>query len=396
MEKRHGIWMRAAAIGMAVATMPAPTLAANGAKAGNGGERPFVATLLMDAGSGEVLEATNPQQQWPPASMAKMMLMLLVAERLADGRLTLDTPVRVSTWASKMGGSQVFLREGEVFPLGEMMQAVVIASANDAAVAVAEQIAGSIDAFVALMNERASALGLSNTVYRTVHGLPPGRAKDKGDDLTSAEDLGKLGRELVGHPQIVRWTSTREAPFRNGTFILRNTNHLLRSYPEATGLKTGYHAGAGFGLTASATQGDLTLIAVVLGAKTKRSSTEEGKRLLTHGFASYRVVHATEAGRPLGAIIPVEGGDVPEVGAVAATTLRLLVKRSPAIDPQVELRLPHLLEAPVRKGQRVGQAIVLGEGRTLGRVDVLADRDVAAVGWVASWRRWWSSGTAAE
>jgi D-alanyl-D-alanine carboxypeptidase (penicillin-binding protein 5/6) len=390
------MWLRATAVGLAMAAMPAPAFPASGAKAGAGNERPFVATVLMDAGSGELLEATNPQQQWPPASMAKMMLMLLVAERLADGRLTLATPVRVSTWASKMGGSQVYLKEGEVFPLGEMMQAVVIASANDAAVAVAEQIAGSIDAFVALMNERAGALGLSNTVYRTVHGLPPGRGKDKGDDLTSAEDLGKLGRELVGYSQIVRWTSTREAPFRNGTFILRNTNHLLRSYSEATGLKTGYHAGAGFGLTASATHGDLTLIAVVLGAKTKRSATEEGKRLLTHGFATYRVVNATEAGRPLGAVIPVEGGDAPEVGAVAATTLRLLVKRSPASDPQVELRLPHLLEAPVRKGQRVGQALVLGGGRTLGQVDVLADRDVAAVGWIASWRRWWSSGAAAE
>jgi D-alanyl-D-alanine carboxypeptidase (penicillin-binding protein 5/6) len=348
----------------------------------------FAATLLMEAGNGDVLVATEPNRRWPPASMAKMMLMLLAAERLADGRLSLDDRVTASAWASRMGGSQVYLRQGESFPLREMMQAVVIASANDAAVAVAEHIAGTSDAFVDLMNQRAKELGLADTVYRTVHGLPPGRGQET--DLTSARDLAVLAREVTRYPQVLAWASTPTAPFRGGSFTLTNTNRLVGTYRGATGLKTGYHRTSGFGLTATATRGDLTLVAVVLGAPTKAAAAEEAARLLTHGFSEYRVVEATTEGRTIGEPIPVEGGEVAAVHAVAAAGLRLVVKRTEVPKPQVEVRVPHLLSAPVEKGQRVGKLLVVNDGATLGKVDLLADREVAAVGWRSWLRAWWS------
>jgi D-alanyl-D-alanine carboxypeptidase (penicillin-binding protein 5/6) len=341
----------------------------------------------MDAESGTVLFESQPDRQWPPASMVKIMMMLLVMERVTDGRLDLDEPVTTSAWASRMGGSQVYLRDGEVFSLREMLKALVIASANDAAVAIAEHVAGTTEAFVDLMNARRRELGLENTTYHTVHGLPPGRGEP--DDLSSAYDLALLAGKVITYPQILEWSSMSDAPFRNGTFKLTNTNALIRSYRGANGLKTGFHQRARFGVTATARRGELTLIAVVLGAPTKKASSAEAARLLTLGFATYRAVRATEKGRPVGAMIPVEGGDVQAIRAVARDNLRLLLKRAEAPDVQVEARLPHLLTAPIRNGQRVGEVVVVSGSTTFGTMDLVADRDVTAVGWLGWWRNWW-------
>jgi D-alanyl-D-alanine carboxypeptidase (penicillin-binding protein 5/6) len=341
----------------------------------------------MDAESGAALFESHPHDQWPPASMVKIMTMLLVMERTTDGRLDLDEPVTTSAWASRMGGSQVYLRDGEVFPLREMLKALVIASANDTAVAIAEHIAGTTEAFVDLMNERARELGLKNTSYHSVHGLPPSRGEP--DDLSTAYDLALLAREVITYPQILEWASVAEAPFRKGAFKLTNTNSLIRSYPGANGLKTGFHQRARFGLTATATRGELTLIAVVLGAPTKKASSTEAARLLTRGFATYRAVRAAEKGRPVGALIPVEGGDVEAIRAVARDNLRLLLKRAEAPDVRVEARVPHLLTAPIRNGQRLGAVAVVSGSTTFGTVDLVADRDVTAVGWLGWWRNWW-------
>ena len=351
------------------------------------GDDPFAATLLMEAGSGEVLAATNPHRRWPPASMTKMMLILLVLERVDGGQLSLDEPVKTSAWASRIGGSQVYLRQGEVFPLRAMMQAVAIASANDAATAVAEHLAGSTDACVTRMNQRARELGLTDTVYQSVHGLPPGRGQEL--DLTSATDLAMLARELIRHRDALTWASTREAPFRGGKFTLTNTNRLIGAYPGATGLKTGFHRGSGFGLTATATRGDLSLIAVVLGGHTKRAVADEAARLLTYGFSTFRVVDAVNRGRAVGGPIPVEGGDDGEVRAVAAESLRLVLKRAESSRVQIEGRVPHLVWAPVTKGQRLGELVVVNNETVLGRVELVADRDVTATSWRAWWRGWW-------
>jgi D-alanyl-D-alanine carboxypeptidase (penicillin-binding protein 5/6) len=354
---------------------------------------PFAARMLLDAETGTVLFESEPHRPWPPASMVKMMVVLLTMERVADGRLTLDDDVRASAWASRMGGSQVYLKEGEVFPLRDMLRAVVIASANDASAAIAEHIAGSTGAFVDLMNARAKELGLTDTVYRSVHGLPEKAAGD--DDVTSAADLARVARELLKYDDVVAWASTPQALFRNGTFQLTNTNHLINRYAGANGMKTGYHRRSGFGVTATAARDDFTLVAVVLGARVRRECFAEAARLLTHGFASYRVVNAVRQGQPIGTVVPVEGGETDEVLALAQGDLRIIVPRKADMNPQVEARLPRLVNAPVQKGQRLGEAVIVKGEEVLGRTDLVADRDIAAVGWLGWWRSWWSAAGAA-
>jgi serine-type D-Ala-D-Ala carboxypeptidase (penicillin-binding protein 5/6) len=347
------------------------------------------AWLVMDADTGVVLAEKDAHKSWPPASMTKMMTVLIAMERVRDGSLSLDDPVRVSGWASRIGGSQVYLAEGESFPLGEMLKAVMIASANDAAMAVAERIAGSSAAFVELMNARATALGLSDTVYQSPHGLPP--AAGQKADLSSAHDLAVLGRELMRFPEVMRWAGTAQAGFRGNSMQMANTNHLVRTYEGATGLKTGYYREAGFCVTASATRADLNLIAVVLGVPNKRESFAEAARLLNENFAAYRMVAPAKRGGSVGEI-QVAGGDGETVKAVAVDDLRILVKRTEDKGVVTEARIPRLLQAPVRQRQPLGEVIVRRGDQELGKVAVVADRDVAATGWLSwLWNRSLSS-----
>lgn len=348
-----------------------------------------VAYVLMDARTGMVLGERDAHKRWPPASMAKMMTVLIAMERVRSGSLSLDEPVRASAWASRIGGSQVYLAEGESFPLGEMLKAVMIASANDAAVAVAERIAGSPAAFVDLMNERARALGLSDTTYQSVHGLPPGKGQKA--DVTSAHDLAVLGRELMRFPEVMRWAGMPAAGFRNDTLQMSNTNHLVRTYTGATGLKTGYYFQAGFSVTATATRNDLDLIAVVLGLSSKKDCFAETARLMNEAFATYRVVAPARRGAAVGQV-PVAGGTGDSVQALALDDLRVLVKRADDKGIAVEARIPRLLQAPVRLRQPLGDIVVRRGDKELGRVSVVADREVAATGWF-SWL--WNRGLAA-
>jgi D-alanyl-D-alanine carboxypeptidase (penicillin-binding protein 5/6) len=312
--------MRSRSLALAVATVALvcaaiPAWAARRASAppATGGPAAYI---VMDADSGTVLAEHEAHKRWPPASMTKMMTVLIAMERVRDHQLSLDEPVRASAWASRIGGSQVYLAEGESFPLGEMLKAIMIASANDAAVAVAEHIAGSTTAFVDLMNERAKALGLADTTYQSVHGLPPGPGQTA--DLTSAHDLAILGRELMRFPEVMRWAGTPTAGFRNDTLQMSNTNHLVRTYPGATGLKTGYYREAGFCVTATATRNDMNLVAVVLGLEMKNASFSEAARLLNEGR---RPPRAREAGRGQGRggrgphPAPPPGADPPAPGA---------------------------------------------------------------------------------
>src|SRR5207244_192644 len=314
-----------------------------------------VAYVVMDADSGTVLAEHDAHKRWPPASMAKMMTVLIAMERVRDGSLTLDTPVRASAWASRIGGSQVYLAEGETFPLGERLKAVMIASANDAAVAVAEHVAGSTAAFVELMNARAEALGLADTTYQSPHGLPPARGQTA--DLTSAHDLAVLARELMRFPEAMRWAGTASAGFRNDTLAMANTNHLVRTYAGATGLKTGYYREAGFSVTATATRSDLDLIAVVLGLPTKQESFGVAARLLNEHFAAYRVVRPARRGAPAGQVA-VAGGSQESVQAVALADLRLLLKRGEDRGVVVEAHIPRLVQAPIRLRQPLGAGAV--------------------------------------
>jgi len=224
---------------------------------------PYATACVLEPSSGRVIFDLNMHQPWPPASMTKMMLMLIVAEKLHDGSLKLTDQVSTSALASKMGGSQVYLKEGETFSLDDMMKAIVVHSANDASMAMAEYVAGSGEAFVVMMNKRAHELGMNDTHYRSPHGLPP--APGTQADMTSAYDSAILARELIRYPDVLRWSSIDTTGFRNNTFERRNTNHLIRTYKGCDGLKTGFYYQAGFNVTATAKRGDLRLIAVVMG-----------------------------------------------------------------------------------------------------------------------------------
>ena len=376
-------------------TVLAATLAmAGGALARNAPTRPAaspepVAYYVADAETGEVLAEKDAHKRWPPASMTKMMTVLLAMERVRNGSASLSDPVHVSQWASKIGGSQVFLAPGETFSLGEMLKAVMIASANDGAVAVAEHMAGSTPAFVDLMNARAKELGLADTTYQSPHGLPPGPGQTA--DISSAHDLAVLGRELMRFPEVMQWAGTPSAGFRNDTLQMMNTNHLVRgTFQGATGLKTGFYVDAGFCVTATATRNDLSVIAVVLGEPTKQGSFTQAARLMNEAFANYRVLVAARKGVAVGEV-PVTGG-AESVKAVATADLRVLLKRAEDKGVAVEARLPKQAAAPIRKQQSLGEVVVRRGDQEMGRVPVVADRDVAAVGWL-SWlwnRRLWN------
>jgi len=331
---------------------------------------PYKSAILVDADSGAVLFEKDAHRQSPPASMTKMMLMLLIAERVRDGSMHWDDPIPTSAWASKIGGSQVYLKQGEVFPLAEMMQAVVIHSANDAAVAVAEAAAGSTEAFVDLMNERAKALDMHDTIYHSVHGLPPG--KGQAPDLSSAADLAVLARELVKCPDIMKWAGTKEAPFRHGEMTLTNTNRLVRETSWVDGLKTGYYREAGFNVTATGKRDGLRLIAIVMGAPEKHACFGEAAKLLNRGFADYKELVAVKQGDVVANDVAVKGGQPRFVRIVAGGNVSVLAKRGQQRNFSMELALSGDVQAPLRANARVGDVVVKDGDTVIGRVPALA------------------------
>jgi serine-type D-Ala-D-Ala carboxypeptidase (penicillin-binding protein 5/6) len=332
------------------------------------------------ANTGTELAASDADKQWPPASMTKMMTVLLALEQVRARKHTLAETVHVSAHAAATGGSQVYLKAGETFSLGELLSAVMIPSANDAAVAVAEHLAGSTDAFVRRMNGRARALGMTRTVYHSPNGLPPEPGKEP--DLSTARDLSHLARRLMQFSEALQWSGTVEAPFRAGTFTMHNTNRLLTSFAGATGLKTGHYGVAGFSVTASATRGDLTLVAVVLGAPTHVGCFDVAKRLLGDAFDRYRVVVAARPGVSVGTV-PVTGGTDGSVKAIPTSELRLVVPRADERQLVVEPRIPRTLAAPVLLQQPLGEVVVRRGDEQLGRVQVVADAAVDSAGWLA-------------
>ncbi len=331
---------------------------------------PYRALLLMEAHSGQVLVDENAHEQRPPASMVKMMLMLIVAEKVAAGELSWDDPIIASREAERMGGSQVYLATGETFSLRELMETVVIASANDASLAVAEAVGGSRDGFVDLMNERARQLGLRNTVYHSPHGLPP--AKDQDSDLSTAHDLALVARELLKHPQLMTWSDTAESTFRNGTFKLLNTNHLIRTTPWVNGIKTGYTREAGFNLTATGERNGMVLIGVVMGAPTKQKCSEEAVRLLNRGFNGFQPQQAVRKGDVIANDVPVRDGDPRFVRIVAGDDLAVVSPRGAKPRFTVDLVMPSELQAPLDAAARVGSVVIRQDGREIGQVPALA------------------------
>ena len=345
-------------------------------------ESPFTlssrSAILMEAKTGKILFAQDEHAALAPASVTKLMAMLLVMEAVDSGRLKLSELVTASPEACRMGGSQIWLEEGEQMTVADLMKAVAIVSANDATVALAEHLAGSEENFVRLMNERARELGMKDTVYVNATGLTPDDPA-KGKNLTSACDQAILAREMLRHPAVLRWTGTWIDYVRDGQSFLRNTNNLVRFYEGCDGLKTGFTDEAGFCLVATAKRAGLRLIAVVMKAPTAAARSAEVTKLFNYGFSRLEAHMLYREGEVV-ADLPVVLGRKDHVPVVVAEELSVIVERGTAVVPKKRLLLPARVTAPVKRGAVLGQAIAMVDGRECGRAALVAGCSVPRSG----------------
>lgn len=335
-------------------------------------ELPFdvdaLSAVLMDAETGEILYAKNPDEALPPASVTKIMTLLLVMEAIDAGQIQMGDMVSVSEYAASMGGSQVYLESGEQMSVEDLLKSTVVSSANDAAVALAELVAGSEEAFVRRMNERAAELGMEHTAFENVTGLDD----DTASHLISAEDIAIMSRELISHEKILEYTSIWMDTIRNGAFGLSNTNRLIRFYSGATGLKTGSTSKAKFCISATAKRDGLHLIAVIMGSPTRDVRNAMATRLLDWGFANYSMYRnpGADAGR-----IKVLGGVAEDCGLEFGDYARLMKKGSEkSVTYTVEL--PDTVAAPIAEGDIIGKVVYRCGETVIGECDVTATESV--------------------
>ena len=329
------------------------------------------AAILMDATTGAVLYTKNAAEALPPASVPKIMTLLLVAEAIADGRITVEQKVRVSSNAASKGGSQIFIKEGEEFTVDELLKSTVIASANDAAVALAELVSGSESAFVGLMNERARELGMKNTCFENATGLDDSTTHH----LTSAYDIALMSRELLKYDTITKYSNIWQDSIRNGEFVLTNTNRLVRYYDGCTGLKTGSTDKAGFCISATAERDGMHLIAVIMGAETRDERNNAARMLLDFGFANYALYKDTA--KQLESI-PVLYGKSDNV-LLSSTGFSKLVSKSEKGRIEAYYDIPDQLTAPIKKGDAVGKITYKIEDKVIGECDICVDEDVPKI-----------------
>ena len=342
---------------------------------------PCRAAVLIDQGTGTVLYEKNASQRVPIASITKVMTLLLTFEAIHDGRLTLDTPVPVSEHAASMGGSQIWIEPGEHFTLDEMLRAICVSSANDAAVAVAELVGGSEEAFVAQMNAKAAQLGMEDTTFKNACGL------DTEGHLSTARDVAVMSRAILNEcPEVLHYSGIWTDTLRGGETMLVNTNKLLRRYEGITGLKTGTTGGAGVCLSASASRDGLDLIAVVLGSNSSAERFDAATRLLDYGFANYEAAPLPDlAGRPL--YLEVTGGAAADVPLdYSALPDRLLVPKGGAAALSAVVELPESAAAPLNKGGEVGRVTVQAGGAKVGSWPVYAGAGAARMDFDAAVR----------
>ena len=331
--------------------------------------------VLMERDTGTVLFEKDAHTPREPASVTKVMTLLLVMEAIDSGQLRWDDLVTGSAHAASMGGSQIWLKEGEALSVADMVKAVCVVSANDCAVALAEHLSGSEEAFVERMNARAQELGMEDTHFVNACGLPA------EGHVTSAYDIALMSRELVlRHPDIRQYTTLWMDTLRDGQSSLVNTNKLVRFYPGCTGLKTGSTSTAGYCLSATAEKDGMELIAVILKGSTSAQRFEDAKTLLNHGFATYTLcpLSPAQALPP----IPVTLGERQTVQPLAEEG-KILLEKSQATDLEQSLDLPERLEAPVRQGDRLGTLTVTRQGETVAEVPILAAETVERISWKA-------------
>ena len=333
--------------------------------------------ILMDAATGTILQCGNEHQRLAPASVTKVMTMLLIMEAVDSGRIGWGDTVTASEAAAAKGGSQVFLKAGETMTVEDMVKSIAVSSANDCACAMAEHLAGSEAAFVELMNRRAKELGMNDTNFVNCTGLDDD--PNANDHRTSAHDIALMSRELlVNHPDIKKYTTIWMDSIRNGTFGLSNTNKLVRFYPGCTGLKTGFTSGAGYCLSASAERDGMALIAVAMGSETSQKRNDACRGMLDYGFANF--AHYTPS-LPEPASVPVKLGTRDAVGAVLADAAPLLVNKGNL--PRITVRTTLLpeLTAPVEAGAQLGELTVECEGEVLAVLPLIAEAPVEKLAW---------------
>jgi len=329
-------------------------------------------SLLMDVATGTVLQEHNAHEKLAPASVTKIMTMLLIMEAVDSGKIAMTDMVTASEAAAAKGGSQIYLKAGETMLVSDMLKSIAVSSANDCACAMAEHIAGSEEAFVAQMNRRAEELGMADTHFVNCTGLDD--EPDSAEHLSSAYDIAIMSRELLkNHPDIKKFTTIWMDTVRNGAFGLSNTNKLVRFYQGATGLKTGFTSGAGYCLSATALRDGMELIAVVMGADTSASRNTACKQLLDYGFANFAVIHPelTEA-EP----VAVKMGKADSVSAVLGESEGLLIDKALKSGITMELSMEESVTAPVSRGQRLGTLTVKAGEQVLKEVPLVAAEGV--------------------
>ena len=321
--------------------------------------------VLMETSSGKILFEKNPHEQRPCASITKVMTMLLVCEAIDSGKLSLDDTITASAHAASMGGSDIWLEEGETMSANDMIKATVVASANDAAVALAEHLCGSEEVFVQKMNEKANQLGMKDTVFKNCNGL------DEDSHITSAYDVAVMSRELMKHEMIFDYTSIWLDNLRDGKTQIVNTNKLLKTYKGITGLKTGTTNDAGCCMAASATRGDMSLVAVVLGCNSGKERFSDAAALLDYGFANFSVTQL-KAPDDLPKTIKVENGMQKNIGIGCDINSSIVLDKNSGSKIVSKIDLPESIEAPVASGQKLGTVTYSLDGKAVKSFEITA------------------------
>lgn len=340
--------------------------------------------ILIERDTGTVLFEKNSDERLSPASMTKIMTMLLIMEALEDGKIQWNEKVRTSEYAASMGGSQVFLEEGEEMTVDELLRAISISSANDASVAMAERIAGSEKQFIKMMNQKAKELGLKDTKFQNATGLP---AKNH---YSSARDMAILAKELLKHEKITNYTSQYESYLREGTdkkFWLVNTNRLVKFYPGVDGLKTGFTKEAKYCLTATAKKGDMRVIAVVFGAPTSKERNKLITEMFDYAFSQYETKQFYAKGDELGKVT-VEKGQQRNIKIAAGESISLLTKKGEKMDDvKTSLKLNKHIQAPIKKGDEIGKIVLIKNGKVLSENSAIAAENVKPASWWTLYKR---------
>ena len=300
-------------------------------------------------------------------------------DKLSKGEAKLTDPITTSKESAKIGGSQVYLKEGETFTLEQMMKAIMVASANDAAYAVAEHLAGSKDAFIQLMNQKAKALNMVDTEFHSVHGLPP--SKGQSEDLSSCSDLAILARELLKYPKILEWTSIKSEGFRNNQFIMNNHNKLLFRMPEVDGLKTGYYRETGFNIVVTAAKKDLRFIVVVLGSSKARTRDNFALEKLKTAFSQYKTLDLVKKGETVEKEISLPDGEIGKIKGVAGANFSYSVPTNSKGNVTKEIQVPAKISGGIKNGQKLGDLIVKIDNEVAGKIDIVSPIAVPQAPW---------------